>query len=644
MEEYGREWLVTNGLGSYASCTVNGANTRHYHGLLVASFNPPTERMVTVGKMEERVFVNDEYFDLSTNQYPEKVHPTGAQFLKEFNVDSLPNWIYAADGWKLEKSIGMVQGSNITLVNYKNIGDQNLVLELHPLYAYCDYHTVFREDASFSFRAEISTNHLKAYAVNGAYPFFTKWSGGEYVEARSWYRNIQLLSSKERGLRDVCDFYRIGYVKKELKPNEQLLIGFSTEGNFPEKNLRALWTNEKRRSSKNLSNSNSIFYNDLLRSGNQFLVKRESTQRESIIAGYHWFTDWGRDTMIAMRGLTMATGLKAISKSVLSTFYKTIDKGMLPNRFPDKGTDIFYNTMDATLWLFIATHDYYLKFNDVKFIKEHLEALQEILDWHIKGTRYNIHVTQEGFLYGGEEGEQLTWMDAIVDGKVITPRMGCPVEINALWYNALRIFEFFHTEFKIPLDEKYTGLIQKFETNFSSNFINEQGTLYDVIIPGVSTENNFRPNQLFWLSLPYTILEKEQQKQVFDEIKEKLYTPYGLRTLDVTNEKFVGTYTGNQWHRDHAYHQGTVWPFLLFDYYHAFIKVYGNTEKNRKQIAKELTALKVHFYNSEGIHCISEVFDGLEPKKGKGCIQQAWSVSALIKLYTDYKLYELDTA
>ncbi len=377
--------------------------------------------------------------------------------------------------------------------------------------------------------------------------------------------------------------------------------------------------------------------------GNRFLVHRTSTKSESIIAGYHWFTDWGRDTMISMRGLTIATGRKAISKSILTTFFKSIDQGMIPDRFPDNGDGtVEYNSMDATLWLFVATFEYHKKFGDTAFVKKHLKALKGILDAHINGTRYNIHVTKEGFLYGGQEGEQLTWMDAIVNGKVITPRMGCPVEVNALWYNALNIYQFFCLALEMQPNKEYRNIILKFESNFPKMFTNAEGTLYDVIVPGVSADNSFRPNQLFCLSLPFPLLDSAQQKTIFEAVTEKLLTPFGLRTLDTDNPNFKASYQGDQWSRDHAYHQGTVWPYLLYDYYCAFFRMYGVNIKNRRKVIADLTDLKVHFYEHEGLHCISEIFDGLEPNRGKGCIHQAWSVAALIKLYADYELFELD--
>ncbi|MCJ7467081.1 MAG: amylo-alpha-1,6-glucosidase [Maribacter sp.] len=644
-ELFDQEWLLTNGLGGYASSSVSSANTRHYHGLLISAFKPPSDRKLLVAKVEERVFMNGQYSDLSTNQYPNIIYPDGARYIQKFMTKPLPIWNYGTEEWQLEKRITMVQGSNTTLLQYTNTGRASFTLEMHPLYAYTDYHNTFHENPTFDFYTIFAPDHLKTYPLYGSPPLFTSWTAGNFLEARDWYRNVQLPKSQERGLHSDCDYYRIGYLKIQLKPNQQIILCFTVDGDMVSKDLKKLWALEYNKASIQSKGPKSIFYNDLLRSGNQFLVSRESTKSKSIIAGYHWFADWGRDTMISMRGLTIATGRKAISKSILSTFFGSIDLGMIPDRFPDNGNDtVAYNSMDATLWLFIATYEYYHKFGDTVFIKKRMKALKEILEHHVTGTRCHIHVTDEGLLFGGQEGEQLTWMDAMVNGKVITPRMGCPVEINALWYNALRIYQFFCKELQSPYDKKYDGLISKFETNFPKMFLNKQGTLYDVIVPNGSNGNSFRPNQLFCLSLPFRLLNPQQEKCIFEAIKSKLYTPFGLRTLAMDDPNFIGSYQGDQWSRDHAYHQGTVWPFLLYDYFHSFFRIYGKSHKNKKKVLAELTDLKVHFYDHNGLYCISEIFDGLKPNqgKGKGCIQQAWSVSALIKLYTDYELYKLD--
>lgn len=638
-----KEWLVTNGLGGYASGTRDGANTRRYHGLLVAALEPPVNRKVLVAKVEERVVHNEIPYDLSTNQYPGVIHPQGNRYIKDFKVYPFPTWQYQNDSWQLQKQIFMVQGSNTTCLVYTNMGKNPLFLEIHPLYAYADFHNTFHENGVTDFYTEDLGNGLKIYPKYGSDPVYIGWNMGEFTEARAWYKNVLLPRERERGLDDCCDYYRIGYIKCKLDPQEQLSLCFTVDEGIIGENVKDLWIKEKRRLAiRKIPKAASDFYTDLLRSGKQFLVHRASTNSMSIIAGYHWFADWGRDALIAIRGLAISTNNQKVSKSILTTFLASPDQGMLPNKFPDKeGNPLKYNTMDATLWLFVALYEYYKKFRDKAFIKRHIMSLRAILDFHINGTRYNIHVTPEGFLYGGEDGVQLTWMDAIVNGRVVTPRIGCPVEINALWYNALKIYEYFCTTFNLRMEEGYSGVIGRFENNFAPYFINPDGTLYDVIVPHFSKDNSFRPNQLYALSLPFGLLSKERQKMIFEVIRSKLYTPFGLRTLDMEDPDFKGEYFGDREQRDDAYHQGTVWPFLLYEYYRAFFQLYGDSKANKRKVVAELAPIRAHFYSDHGLHCISEIFDGRNPQNGKGTIQQAWSISALIKLYTDYRLYEI---
>lgn len=643
IESINQEWIITNGLGGYSSSSVIGENTRRYHGLLVAALEPPTNRTVIVAKIEERILFDGVYHELSTNEYPGVQYPNGTQYLDSFEASPFPLWVYKSSSWELEKSVFMVQNSNTSIVNYCNKGSDSIIIELHSLYAFTDFHRTFHNNSDTNFYTEMSTHSMKTYPELDAKPIFTRWTSGEFIEDRNWNRNIQLPLEKSRGLDGEADYYKIGYIRHELKPNESISLLFSVDESVENTDINSLLIVEKERLSANNNSVKNTFYKDLLQSGNQFVVNRKSTNSATIIAGYHWFSDWGRDTMIAMRGLTIATGDKSVSESILATFFKYINQGMIPNRFPDNCEDkIEYNTIDASLWLFIAMHDNYKKFQNLDFIKTHLDALKDILDWHIQGTRYDIHVTPEGFLYGGQDGVMLTWMDAIVNGKIITPRIGCPVEINALWYNALKIYAEFNAILDINLDQQYTDIISRFERNFETFFVNSEGTLHDIVIPNGPTDNSFRSNQIYCLSLPFTILNTEHQKHIFEAIKSKLLTPYGLRTLEKNNPEFKAVYQGDQWERDHAYHQGTVWPYIISEYYEVFFKLYGDNEENKRKVIDELKPLKNHFYKEQGLHCISEVFDGQNPNEGKGTIQQAWSISALLKLYTDYKLYEIE--
>jgi predicted glycogen debranching enzyme len=370
-------------------------------------------------------------------------------------------------------------------------------------------------------------------------------------------------------------------------------------------------------------------------SSRQFVVQRKSTAGSTIIAGYHWFTDWGRDTMIAMRGISIATMRQQEAKSILQTFFKYLDKGMLPNRFPDYEEELEYNTIDATLWLFVALYEYQQAFDDIDFIKTVLPYLKSIIDEHANGTRYNIHVTEEGLLYGGEEGVQLTWMDAKVDDYVVTPRIGCPVEINLLWYNALKIYQYFTKLCKKKADVKAVELSIKFEQSFSSYFINSSGYLNDVVVPDVSADDSIRPNQVYAVSLPFSPLNKSRKLIVLEVVQQQLLTGLGLRTLDISNVDFKPLYQGNSWDRDNAYHQGTVWPFLWGEWAMAYLNQHGFNAKNCLYIWDASKQLQQHFYNDGCLNCIAEIFDGLQPAGGKGCVQQAWSVGMLLKVFLD---------
>ncbi len=637
------EWLETNGQGGYASSSITGANTRKYHGLLVAPFNPPTERRVLVSKVEERVKQGDAIDDISVNLYPNTSHPKGEQFLVDFERRPISRWNYENTNWKLSKKTFMVQGSNTTVVCYMNTGKSAFEIELHPLFEDKDYHSTFHENSFDYYYEHNNKKSIKIHSYPDSPALYFSWSKGGFQEHRAWYKDIQLSKEAYRGQDAVEDYYRIGFLNVNLKPGESVSITFTTDADMVSKRYANL---EKKATSFDNSLSDkkikSTFYNDLLKSGNQFIVDRASTKSKTIIAGYHWFTDWGRDTMIAMRGLTIAAGDQKTSKSILSTFFKYLDQGMLPNRFPDyDGQEVEYNTIDATLWLFVTLYEYYIKFGDRDFIKSKTPHLALVLAHHIDGTRYNIHLTDEGFISGGEDGWQLTWMDARVEGYVVTPRIGCPVEINALWYNALCIYEFFCKELNKDCDAEIIKIKKTFKKNFKTYFLNEEGYLNDVVISKNNVDDSFRPNQIYAVSLPFSLLNKKEEKTITNLISDKLLTDYGLRTLNIENEHYIGHYGGNQWSRDTAYHQGTVWPFLLMEYWEAYLKVNNYQLKHKKIVVDALKPLQDHFYSQDCIHAISEIFDGEHPNQGRGCVQQAWSVAALVKLYASHELHAI---
>ena len=396
----------------------------------------------------------------------------------------------------------------------------------------------------------------------------------------------------------------------------------------------------KVRSAKSLDNQ--LLWDTLLEAADQFIVKRGESLK-TVIAGYHWFTDWARDTMISLPGLCLSTGRHDDAKKILAAFAQSISEGMLPNRFQDGGDVPEYNNVDGTLWFFVAVYKYWLQTKDNDFVlHEMLPKLQDIVDWHYKGTRYNIHVAEDGLLYAGETGQQLTWMDARVGDWVVTPRMGKPVEIQALWYNALMILSELYAqtgngkaEFNI-FAEKYKAMGQSVKTAFDALFwYNTGGYYYDVIDEHNVPDPSVRPNTLFAICLPFPIANGDKAQSTFQKIKEELYTPVGLRSLSPKDDRYIGSYGGGQYERDSAYHQGTVWSWLLGPYIDAVIQL--DSQNGRSEANTILGNFAYHLHEA-CIGSVSEIFEGNAPHTPQGCIAQAWSVAELLRVIHDHQL------
>lgn len=641
-ESLAKEWLVTNGIGGYASSTISGANTRRYHGLLVASLNPPVQRQVLVSKIEESIIMaNGSEISFSSNYFPGVIHPEGFHAIESFQRKPLPTIVFSAKGHRIKKTVFMVYGSNTTVVEYENLGKKNSKLLLNPFYVYRDYHSLYHEEAEFCHYFQLGGNILEVTTCQFDEPVSISFTKGCFTENYIWYKNYQYPEEQKRGQDYMEDAFSIGNIQLKIKPEEKIYLTFSTDKTMVRQSPEKLKQNEISRLEALISNKFKVdFLKDLITAADQFIVVRNSTGGKSMIAGYHWFSDWGRDTMIGLQGF-IALGKEDTCKSILTTFLKHVDNGMLPNRFPDNKNDQpEYNTIDATLWLFVALYQYYNKFGDPSFIQHYFPQIEEILTAHIEGTRYNIHVNDKGFLFGGEGISQLTWMDARVGDYVVTPRHGCPVEIQALWYNALKIYLFFCNEFSgfsTDLQSKAEQLSKKLYGNFLPFFLNSEGYLNDVIGLDFKGDETLRPNQLYALSLPFPLVDQKTGKRILETVDSHLLTPFGLRTLSPRNLNFRPVYAGNQWERDLGYHQGAVWPFLLADYFKACIYVYGDSKQVRESMKKTVDTFRRHFYESDCIHGISEIFDGLKPEEGRGTIHQAWSVSALIQIMLRFK-------
>jgi predicted glycogen debranching enzyme len=641
-----KEWLETNGLGGFASSTIIGLNTRRYHGLLVAATKPPVGRVVMLSKLEETFFIESQPFDLSANRYPGVVHPQGFRYLKQFRLDPFPVFTYEIEGIEIEKTVFMIHGENSTVVHYelkKNNHPERiekLRLELRPLIAFRDYHSTTHENGAFNREIEQRPRVATLTPYQGLPSLHMAHNAVELRKAGEWYRNFEYDAERERGLDFSEDLFNPCILRFDLRLRRQASVIASTDqhdvAQVAEYRLAEITRRRKVAVSSPVTSGmdHDAFAQDLAAAADQYLVSRGD--QKTVIAGYHWFSDWGRDTMIALPGLTLPTGKYDIARSILRTFALHVDQGMLPNRFPDAGETPEYNTVDATLWFFEAARAYLAYTGDLEFVRNELyPVFADIIAWHLRGTRYGIKVDSSGLLSSGESGVQLTWMDAKVGDWVVTPRRGKPVEIQALWYNALCIMEDLARRFEDePGQKRYRNMAAVASWSFNRLFWNEKmGCLYDVT-NGAPPDPSIRPNQIFAVSLTYSMLSSERAQSVVQKVQEHLLTPYGLRSLSSTDPQYRGRYTGGPTERDGAYHQGTVWPWLIGPFITAYIKVNGGSETARGQASEWLEPLREHLTDG-GLGHISEIFDGDAPQLPRGCIAQAWSVAEILRAYIE---------
>ncbi len=636
-----REWLETNGLGGFASSTIVGLNTRRYHGLLIAATKPPVGRVVMLSKLEETLFIESQPFDLSANRYPGVIHPQGFRYLKQFRLDPFPIFTYEIEGIEIEKTVFMIHGENSTVVQYelnKNNHPEhikNLRLEIRPLIAFRDYHSTTHENGAINSTVEQSPGLATISPYQGLPSLQLAHNAVELLKTGDWYRNFEYDAERERGLDYAEDLFNPFVLQFDLLPRRPALMIASTEQRAVVQTNELREVEIKRRRSMTASSPiDDSFARDLTNAADQYIVSRGN--QKTVIAGYHWFSDWGRDTMIALPGLTLPTGKHEVARSILRTFARHVDQGMLPNRFPDAGELPEYNTVDATLWFFEAARAYLAYTADLAFVRNELyPVFTDIISWHVRGTRYGIKVDPSGLLPSGEQGVQLTWMDAKVGDWVVTPRRGKPVEIQALWYNALCIMADLANRFGDEVCQKrYRNMATVASRSFNRLFWNENtGCLYDVT-NGAPPDASIRPNQILAVSLTHSMLSPERAKRVVEKVQEHLLTPYGLRSLAPTDPQYRGRYTGGPWERDGAYHQGTVWPWLMGPFLTAYIQVNGDSDAARLQAAEWLAPLKAHLADA-GLGHISEIFDGDAPHRPCGCVAQAWSVAEVLRAYIE---------
>ncbi len=647
-----REWLLTNGLGGFAAGTVAGACTRRYHGLLVAALQPPAQRTVLVAKVETVAQYGGRSYGLTANEYGDgTIDPRGFEHLDAFRLEgSLPVWEYTLGDALLEQRIVMVHGENTTAVRFTLLrGSLPLTLDLNPLCTYRDFHSHGR-GADWMPRSTVVESGCEVTAFDGARPYRLLLDRGTFAPAPAWYWNFRHRAERARGLDDSEDLFSPGRFSVELAPGETVTLWLTTERVAPIGGALAN-ASERRRQEQLLAAAaldGPDWTKQLVLAADQFVVRRSAQRADdrhaaaghTVIAGYPWFGDWGRDTMIALPGLTLATGRPEIAASVLRTFGAFVSEGMLPNRFPDAGETPEYNTVDATLWYFVAIDQYLAATGDRQLVAELYPVLLDIVEWHRRGTRFGIRADSDGLLFAGEPGVQLTWMDAKVGDWVVTPRIGKPVEINALWYRALVVMQSFAALLGDELAERRfatfaAATLHSFRRRF---WLPDRGYLADVVDgpsgeldrQGRRVDASLRPNQIFAVSLDKNLLEHEQARAVVDVCAQQLWTPLGLRSLAPGESQYRGAYGGGPRERDGAYHQGTVWGWLLGPFALAHYHVYGDAAAARGWLRGVAAHLK-----QACVGTVSEIFDGDAPHRPEGCFAQAWSVAEVLRAWVE---------
>ena len=638
-----REWLETNGIGGYASGTISGVNTRRYHGWLVAAVVPPATRRVLLSKIEETLTVDSRKFELSANAYPDSINPRGYELLDKFRLAPFPTWTFQTDAIQIEKSILMPHGANAIVVEYKfrNLNQPNapIEFELRPLVAFRDFHSLRGNDESTRFEFETSENSIKLSANDDESKLYFNFDNAEVEPENFWYRNFEYADERERGFNFQENLFQPFALKFKLdgEGEQKISLIVSTENNFTAADADDLRENELRRRAAIVENAGfeNKFLRRLVAASDQFIVKRRDGQ--SIIAGYPWFGDWGRDTMIALSGLTLTTNRTDIARQILLEYAAFIDEGMLPNRFPDVGETPEYNTVDATLWYFEAIRQYVEKSGDYATIEREIyPKLVDIITWHLRGTRYHIRVDTDGLLCAGDATTQLTWMDAKNNNVAFTPRAGKAVEIQALWFNALRTMQNLAARFNNGDNAaQYAAMADLCEFSFNQAFWNkDQDCLFDCI--NGTRDAAIRPNQIFAVSLNYSMLPPEKAGLVVRKVEQELLTPVGLRSLAPNDPKYRGRYTGNGFERDSIYHQGTVWAWLSGAFFTAYAKVFADEPDTKDKLKSWLAPFEQHL-SEAGLNQISEIFDGDAPHKPRGCFAQAWSVAEILRAAADIK-------
>jgi predicted glycogen debranching enzyme len=637
------EWLEADGLGGFASGTANGIRTRRYHALLLAATTPPTGRVVLVNGFDARIETAAGVFALTSQRYePGVVHPDGARRASAFAADPWPRWTFTLeDGTSIEQTIVVLRGAPLVAISWRlTNGDRRSParLEVRPFFSGRDYHSTHHENGAFRFEPERRADRLVWHPYDGI-PAVHAVSNGDYRHQPDWYRSFRYEEEAARGLDATEDLAAPGVFSWNLADAPEgrsrdacLIFAAAPEaedalppGASAHDVVRRVHTSELAR--------RKAFASPLHRAADAYLVERGSGK--TIVAGYPWFTDWGRDTFIALRGICLAADRLDDARRILLEWSGVISEGMLPNRFPDRGEAPEFNSVDASLWFVIAVHDLFERSGRSGFglsdsDRSTLEAaVDAILTGYAGGTRFGIRLDEDGLLAAGVPGLQLTWMDARVGDRVITPRIGKPVEVEALWLNALSLAG--------ARSPRWAALFARGRASFEERFWNEAGgSLHDVVDVdhrAGAVDSTFRPNQIFALGgLPVTLVSDERARRALAAIESQLWTPLGLRSLAPTEPGYIGRYAGGAAARDQAYHQGTVWPWLLTPFVEAWVRVRGGSAGVIAKARDRFLAPLLRHLDESGLGHVSEIADGDAPHTPNGCPFQAWSVGEALRL------------
>jgi predicted glycogen debranching enzyme len=676
-----KEWLLTNNRGGYASSTIIGCNTRRYHGLLIGSLNPPVDRVMALANCLEMLICNGEtslcsspqngnhgnVFNLSTFEFTGKFAPQGFNLIQQFRQDvgvhfdyrlavPKPNNAVNRGHVQLTKSIYLLRDTDTVALVYDFTSLKEPVeFILRPFIGLRNFHTLQKSYAPLYTR-RIDQGLLLRHDTPESCEMFLTCPSANFEKDERWWFNFVYRSEKQRGQDFTEDLWTPGFFKCRIDSPTKIVLWASLSNRYNpdagipglDADVEALREDLKGHQNCVIASLNRAKAKDkkirtLCLAADQFISRRKTPDKEcdqndnrtTILAGFPWFADWGRDTFVALPGLLLSTGRFDDAKSILISFAQAVDDGLIPNRFDDIGNTAYFNSVDASLWFINAAFQYLNTTGDAEAFTQHLlPIIQCIIDSYHKGSRFGIRADDDGLITAGDRQTQLTWMDAKCDGVAITPRYGKAVEINALWYNALCLVAQFYTKQDEQAAKHYKSMADKVAASFCKLFWNETtGYLNDCVLPDGSADTSLRPNQIYAVSLPFSPLPTHQARCVVDVVQKNLLTPYGLRTLSPQDSRYKSQYSGPLQQRDQAYHQGTVWPYLIGPFVESFLKVNNFSRKSKKKAADFIQPLMLHLTKDGCLGQICEIFDADAPHMPRGCFAQAWSVAELIRAH-----------